>query len=85
VAVESSNVVPHSIPIPWQQSREARLAIDFSTGYACVSHASGVLRRVRNDNFSSTLVERLNAGERNSSSLVRRDLAGGFLGRLGKA
>ena len=26
-----------------QQSRRTRLAIDFSTGCACVSHASGVL------------------------------------------
>ena len=59
----------------------ARLAINFSTGRACVSHASDVLgaRRVRNDNFSSTIVQRLNAGERNIPSLVQRVLSVGLL------
>jgi hypothetical protein len=39
-----------------QKSHKAGLAIDFSTGCVCVSHASDVARRMRNDNFSSTLV-----------------------------
>jgi hypothetical protein len=39
---------------------------------------------VRSDNFSSTLVQRLNAGKRKSPSPVQRSLTSGFLGRLGK-
>ena len=39
---------------------------------------------MRSDNFSSTLVQRLNAGERNTL-LVQRGLVGGFLGKLGIA
>jgi hypothetical protein len=42
-------------------------------------------RRVRNDNFSSTLVQRLNVGERNSIFFRPAGLIGGFLGRLGIA
>src|SRR5277367_552153 len=64
-----------------QQGPRARLATDFSTGCACVWRA----RCVRNDNFSSTIVQRLNAGERSIPSLVQRGLTGGFLGRLGIA
>jgi hypothetical protein len=60
-----------------QQGRRARLVIDFSTGCACVWRA----RRVRNDNFSSTIVQRLNAGERNIPSLVQQGLIGGSLGQ----
>ena len=34
--------------------------------------------------FGSTIVQRLNIGERNSPSLVQRSPIDGFLGRLGK-
>jgi hypothetical protein len=43
-------------------------------------HAS----RTRNDNFGSTLVQRLNAGERNSPSPAQVLSVGGFLAGLGK-
>ena len=63
-----------------QKSRRTRLAIDFSTGCACVWRA----RRVRNDDFTSTLVQGLNAGEKSSFSLVQRALSAGFLASLAK-
>jgi hypothetical protein len=49
--------------------------------YGLCMRLAGVCRAkcVRSDNFGSTPVQRLNAGERNSPSLI-----GGFLGRLGK-
>jgi hypothetical protein len=39
-------------------------------------------RRVRNGNFSSMVVQRLNARERNIPSLIQRGLISGFLGRF---
>jgi hypothetical protein len=49
---------------------------------ACIWSA----RRVRNDSFSSTFVQKTERwGEEHTISLVQRGLTGGFLGRLGMA
>jgi hypothetical protein len=40
-------------------------------------------KRVRDGNFSSMVVHRLNARERNIPSLAQRGLVSGFLGRFG--
>jgi hypothetical protein len=58
--------------------RRARLGIDFSTDWICISHASDVLGvRVR---ITSALLRT----ETERSSLVQRGLISGFLGRLGR-
>jgi hypothetical protein len=80
---ESSKVVPNPIPTPLAKPKGYtgnRLLYGSCVRLVCVRHA----RRVRNDDFGYTIVERLNAVEGNSP-LVQRGHIGGFLGRLGKA
>jgi hypothetical protein len=65
-----------------QQGRRTRLAMDFSTGLACVSHASDVLGMwvMITSALLWTETERWREEQRLSSSGV---FIGGFLGRLG--
>src|SRR5271163_1286754 len=65
-----------------QQSRRARLAIDFFTDWACVSHVSDVLG-VCIMITSALLRTETERWRENITSLVQRGLIGGFLGRLG--
>ena len=62
--------------------RRTRLAIDFSLGWACVSHASDVLG-VCIMITSALLRTETERWREKLTSLVQRDLIDGFLGRLG--
>jgi hypothetical protein len=65
-----------------QRSRRARLAIDFSTGCACVSHAFDVLGVCVMVTLALLRIE-TERWRGITPSLVQRGLIGGFLGRLG--
>jgi hypothetical protein len=70
-------IVERIVKIVVSRAKRAGLAIDFSTGCVCISHASDVLGECV---VITPLVQRLNAEERNSPSLLQRGLIGGRLG-----